>query len=47
MAKEKVTKTVGTDKSAEGREKAVEVLKQIGFTHATVPFKGEYIKVEL
>lgn len=36
-----------TARIAEGREKAVEVLKSIGFTHATVPFKGEYIKVEL
>ncbi len=29
------------------REKAVELLKEIGFTHITVPCKGEYIKVEL
>ena len=36
-----------TGRIAEGLERAVEVLKSIGFTYATVPFKGEYIKVEL
>ena len=30
-----------------GREKIVEMLKEIGFTHVTVPCKGEYIQVEL
>lgn len=32
---------------ANGRDKAVEMLKEIGFTHITVPCKGEYVKVEL
>ncbi|MBR2441903.1 MAG: histidinol-phosphatase HisJ family protein [Clostridia bacterium] len=36
-----------TQRIAEGRERAVQVLKEIGFTHVTVPFKGEYIKAEL
>ena len=29
------------------REKIVELVKEIGFTYMTVPFRGEYIKVEL
>ena len=29
------------------REEAVELLKAIGFTHITVPCRGEYVKVEL
>ena len=29
------------------REEVVEKLKEIGFTYLTVPFRGEYIKVEL
>jgi histidinol-phosphatase (PHP family) len=29
------------------RDEVVEMLKRIGFTHITVPCKGEYIKVEL
>ena len=29
------------------RERIVEYLKEVGFTHLTVPCKGEYIKVEL
>lgn len=31
----------------EGREKIAAALKEIGFTYITVPFKGEYIKVEI
>ena len=30
-----------------GREEAVALLKEIGFTYITVPCKGEYIKVEI
>jgi histidinol-phosphatase (PHP family) len=29
------------------REQIIDALKKIGFTHVTVPFKGEYIKVEI
>ncbi len=29
------------------REEVVETLKEIGFTHITVPMRGEYMKVEL
>lgn len=29
------------------REEVVEMLKEIGFTHLTVPFRGEHIEVEL
>jgi histidinol-phosphatase (PHP family) len=36
-----------TERIADGRESAAELLKTIGFTHITVPFKGEHIKVEL
>ncbi len=36
-----------TERIAEGREGVAELLKAIGFTHITVPFKGERIKVEL
>ncbi len=32
---------------ADKREETVKTLKAIGFTHLTVPFRGEYIKVEL
>lgn len=32
---------------ANGREEAVALLKEIGFTYITVPCKGEYIKVEI
>ena len=32
---------------ANGREEAVALLKEIGFTHITVPCKGEYVRVEL
>ncbi len=32
-------------KIAHARDEAMETLKGIGFTHLTVPFKGEYIKV--
>lgn len=32
---------------ANGREIAMAMLKEIGFTHITVPCKGEYIKVEI
>ncbi len=34
-------------KVAYGREDAIALLKEIGFTYLTVPFKGEYIKVEI
>jgi hypothetical protein len=30
-----------------GREEAVKMLKEIGFTHFCVPCKGEYIQVEM
>ena len=36
-----------TKRILDGRERAVEVLKKIGFAYVTVPFKGEHIKVEL
>ena len=32
---------------ADKRDEVVEMLKEIGFEYVTVPFKGEYIKVEL
>ena len=32
---------------AENREYVVDMLKAIGFTYITVPFKGEHIKVEI
>ncbi len=32
---------------ADGREEVVQMLKEIGFTYLTVPFKGEHIKVGL
>lgn len=32
---------------AEKRELIVKTLKEIGFTHLTLPFRGEYIKLEL
>ena len=32
---------------ADKREEIVAELKKIGFTHVTVPFKGEYVKVEI
>lgn len=35
------------EKVAYCRDEAVKSLKEIGFTHITVPCKGEYIKVEL
>ncbi len=31
----------------EGREEVVAALKEIGFTHFTVPFRGEHIEVEI
>jgi len=36
-----------TDKIANNRDEVVALLKAIGFTHITVPCKGEYIKVEI
>ena len=36
-----------TDRICEKREEIVRALKQIGFTHCTVPCKGEHIQVEL
>lgn len=36
-----------TSRIAEGREKIVEMLKEIGFTYITVPCRGKYIKVEI
>ena len=35
------------DSILKGREEGVAMLKEIGFTHITVPCKGEYVKVEL
>ena len=32
---------------ADKREEIVAELKKIGFTHVTVPFKGEYVQVEI
>ncbi|MBE5745015.1 MAG: histidinol-phosphatase HisJ family protein [Clostridiales bacterium] len=37
----------GVDAVAQGRDEAIAQLKEIGFTHITVPCKGEYIKVEI
>ena len=36
-----------TDRICEKREEIVRALKQIGFTHFTLPCKGEHIQVEL
>ncbi|MBQ8291109.1 MAG: histidinol-phosphatase HisJ family protein [Clostridia bacterium] len=36
-----------TDRIVTYRERTVEILKDIGFTHITVPCKGEHIEVEL
>ncbi len=35
------------DRIGDKREEIVALLKEIGFTYLTVPFRGEYIKVEL
>ena len=35
------------ERIADKREEVVETLKRIGFTHLTIPFRGEKIKVEL
>ncbi len=35
------------DAIMKGREDGVALLKEIGFTHVTVPCKGEYVKVDL
>ena len=35
------------ERVADKREDVVDMLKRIGFTHITVPFRGEHIKVEL
>ena len=35
------------ERIADKREEVVDMLKRIGFTHITVPFRGEHIKVEL
>ncbi len=32
---------------AKGREEAMRLLRDIGFTHLTLPCKGEYVKVEI
>ena len=37
----------GKDRILDKREVIVKALKEIGFTYVTVPFKGEYIKVEI
>lgn len=37
----------GKDRILDKREEIVSTLKEIGFTHITVPFKGEHIKVEI
>ncbi len=37
----------GVDAIGKGRDEAAAMLKEIGFTHVTVPCKGEYVKVEL
>ena len=37
----------GEDRILDKREVIVAALKKIGFTHITVPFKGEHIKVEI
>ncbi len=36
-----------TARIADKREETVNMLKEIGFTYLTVPFKGEHLKVEL
>ena len=35
------------ERIADKRDEVVEMLKKIGFTHITVPFRGEHIKVEI
>ena len=35
------------ERIADKREEVVEMLKEIGFTYITVPFRGEHIKVEI
>ncbi len=35
------------ERIGEKREKIMEMLKEIGFTYLTVPFRGEHIKVEI
>ncbi len=37
----------GVERICDKREEVAAMLKDIGFTHLTVPFRGEYIKVEL
>ncbi len=37
----------GVDRIGEKREEVVALLKEIGFTYLTVPFRGEHIKVEI
>lgn len=37
----------GIERIGDKREETVNLLKEIGFTHITVPCKGEYIKLEL
>ncbi len=37
----------GTQRIGDKREEIAAMLKEIGFTHFTVPFKGEYIQVEI
>lgn len=36
-----------TDRIADKRAEIVAELKKIGFTHVTIPFKGEYVRVEI
>jgi len=36
-----------TERIGDKREEVMEMLKKIGFTYVTVPFRGEYIKIEL
>jgi len=35
------------ERIAEKREEVVALLKQIGFTHVTVPCRGEHIEIEI
>ncbi len=37
----------GVERIGDKREEVVAALKAVGFTHITVPFKGEYIQVEI
>ena len=37
----------GVERIGDKRKETVELLKEIGFTHITVPYKGEYIKLEI